>query len=231
MKIIDDNSIYKNKKYLESNPTWHIEDSPYKVDLILKAINRSGIQFENILDIGCGAGMVVKILSEKYPSKSFHGVDISPDAAKFFKDRNTTNLEYSHATDKFFDVAICLDVFEHVEDYIGFLKEIKAKAKFIIFNIPLDMNVIKLLSPGLRYARENVGHIHYFNSFTALETLKEAGYQIIDNYLSASFTKIPPRNIKQAFLLIPRLLTLLLGKKMGSILFGGISLVVTTSTE
>lgn len=225
------NSIYKNQKYLKNNPNWHIEDSPYKVDLVLKAIQRSNIKFDNMLDIGCGAGMVVRILSEKYPRKFFYGIDISPDASKFWKNINIPNLKYSNDSDKYFDVAICLDVFEHVEDYIGFLRSIKVKAKFFIFNIPLDMNIVKLLSPGIRYARKNVGHLHYFNSFTALETLKLSGYIIIDSYLSAAFLKTRPRNIKQLFLLIPRLFTLILGKNFGSILFGGTSLVVTAKIE
>ena len=184
-----------------------------------------------MIDIGCGAGMVVKILSEKYPDKFFHGIDISPDAAKFWSNVHSINLKYSDNTDKVFDLAICLDVFEHVEDYFGFLRSIKPKAKFFIFNIPLDMNVVKLLSPGIRYARENVGHLHYFNSFTAIETLKQCGYKVLDSYLSTAFLKTKPRNIKQLLLLIPRLLTLILGKKIGSILFGGTSIVVTALVE
>lgn len=223
--------IYDNQRYLESNPNWHIEDSPYKVSLVLKAINRCDIQFTNMIDIGCGAGVVTNLLSEKYPNKLFQGIDVSLDASKFWKDGKNGNLKFSVDSDDFFDLAICLDVFEHVEDYMGFLKNIKSKAKFFIFNIPLDMSVIKLISPGLRHARENVGHLHYFNFFTALATLEQCGYVIKDSFLSAAFLKTKPRNFKQLVLLFPRLLTLLLGKKMGSILFGGISLVVTTTIE
>ena len=225
------NSIYSNQKYLQNNPNWHVEDSPYKAELISKAINRSKIKFKNMVDIGCGAGMVLQILSEKYPDKFFHGIDISPDVAKFWEKRNKTNLKFSASTEEFFDVALCLDVFEHVEDYLGFLRSIKPKAKFFIFNIPLDMNVVKLLSPGIRYARQNVGHLHYFNSFTAIETLKQCDYKVVDSYLSPAFLKTKPRNIKQLLLVVPRLLTLILGKKFGSILFGGTSIVVTATAS
>ena len=224
-------NIYDNQTYLESNPNWHIEDSPYKVSLVLKAIKRNDIKFMNMIDIGCGAGAVTNLLSEKYPNKQFQGVDVSNDASNFWKDGKNGNLKFSGDSDDYFDLAICLDVFEHVEDYMGFLKNIKSKAKFFIFNIPLDMSVIKLVSPGLRHARENVGHLHYFNSFTALATLEECGYVIKDSFLSAAFLKTKPRNFKQLLLLMPRLLTLVLGKKIGSILFGGISLVVAAAVE
>ena len=170
-------------------------------------------------------------MSEKYPDKLFQGIDVSKDASKFWQEGKNGNLKFSGDSNDFFDLAICLDVFEHVEDYMGFLKNIKSKAKIFIFNIPLDMSVIKLVSSGLRHAREDVGHLHYFNSFTALATLEKCGYVIKDSFLSAAFLKTKPRNFKQLVLLFPRLLTLLLGKKMGSILFGGISLVVTTSIE
>ena len=224
-------NIYDDKTYLKKNPNWHIEDSPYKVSLVLKAIKRSNINFKNMIDIGCGAGVVTNLLSEKYPDKQFQGIDVSQDASKFWQEGKNGNLKFSGDSDDFFDLAICLDVFEHVEDYMGFLKNIKSKAKTFIFNIPLDMSVIKLVSPGLRHAREDVGHLHYFNSFTALATLEKCGYVIEDSFLSAAFLKTKPRNFKQLVLLFPRLLTLFLGKKMGSILFGGISIVVTTSTE
>ena len=117
-------NIYDNQKYLENNPNWHIEDSPYKVSLVLKAIKRSDIQFMNMIDIGCGAGTVIRILSEKYQNKLFHGVDVSLDVSKFWEKGKKGNLKFSNSTDNSFDVAICLDVFEHVEDYIGFLKDI-----------------------------------------------------------------------------------------------------------
>ena len=72
-----------------------------------------------------------------------------------------------------FDLVICLDVIEHVEDYFGFLRKLRGRGKYFVFNIPLDMNVMKLVTPGIRYAREEVGHLHYFNRYTALQALKD----------------------------------------------------------
>ena len=81
-----------------------------------------------------------------------------------------------------FDLLLCIDVFEHVEDYIGFLKELKKKANNHIFHIPLDITVSSVLRNTMMSARQSVGHLHYFTQETALATLKDSGYEIIDYF-------------------------------------------------
>jgi SAM-dependent methyltransferase len=224
-------SIYSNSEYLSKNQDWHQEDSPYKACLVIRSLERSNISFSKVLDWGCGAGEVTRILADKFPNADFKGIDISKDVAQFWRNKKRDNLSFENQTNETFDLAICLDVFEHVDDYIGFIRDLGTRAKYIIFNVPLDMNVSKLLTSGLKIAREEVGHLHYFNYFTAISTIEYCGYTIKDYFLSAAFTKTRPRNIRQLILLFPRLATLLLGKKFASVTFGGISLVACVSTQ
>ena len=130
-----------------------------------------------------------------------------------------------------FDVVICLDVFEHVEDYYGFLRSVKSSGKNFIFNVPLDMNVMKILSGGIRYAREEVGHLHYFNEYSAIKTLEDCGYVVKDSFLSAAFIAVLPRNYRQLAVLPIRLISLVFGKSIGAKLFGGMSLVVLAESS
>jgi hypothetical protein len=88
------------------------------------------------------------------------------------------------------------------------------------------MNVMKVLTNGIKYPRTEVGHLHYFSEYTVLETLKDCGFTIKDSFLSTAFLSIPPRNIGQLAVLPFRLTTLALGKSIGSRIFGGQSLVV-----
>ncbi len=128
-----------------------------------------------------------------------------------------------------YDWIVCLDVIEHVEDYFGFLRSLRSTGRTFIFNIPLDMSVLKIITPGIRYAREEFGHLHYFNRYTAIRTLQDCGYTIRDAKLTVPYVATMPRRIRQWLALPFRLLALSLGKTFASKVFGGISLVVTAA--
>lgn len=223
-------NIYNEGTYLKRNTGWHQEDSPYKAELVAGLLE--GMQARSVLEAGCGAGEVIRILSERFPDVQFAGYDVSKDAAAFWAGKESANLKYSCSdlleSEKQADVVLCLDVFEHVEDYMGFLKRLRSHGSYFIFNVPMDMCVMKLLSGGLRYAREEVGHLHYFNAWSAQATLSDCGYQIETARLSAAFLKVPPRNFRQALAVVPRVLAhLLLGGSLACRLLGGYSLLVT----
>jgi hypothetical protein len=223
--------IYKDGEYLKKNQTWHTEDSPYKSRLVMDALEKNNVDFSTCADIGCGAGLVAELLAKKYPLKKFSGYELSPDVQHLIEQREKLpNLDFYNEDifeqNRRYDLVVCLDVFEHVEDYYGFLKSLKCKGEKFIFNIPLDMNVAKILTSGIKYARNEVGHLHYFSQYTAIETLKDCGYNVKSANLSAAFLKIPPRNIRQAVMLPIRFISLLFGMKFATKLFGGASLVV-----
>ena len=93
-----------------------------------------------------------------------------------------------------FDLIMALDVFEHVEDYVGFLKQLRVKIEYKIFHIPLDMSVMSVMRmTSILNARDKVGHLHYFCKETALATLTDTGYQIIDWFYTNGPGNRPPR--------------------------------------
>jgi hypothetical protein len=75
-----------------------------------------------------------------------------------------------------------------VEDYIGFLKELRPKGAYTIFRVPLNLSVqsVLLRSRPILRARETYGHLHYFTRETALATLRDAGYRTADSFLTFS---------------------------------------------
>jgi len=141
-------SIYNDGTYLACNASWHEEDSPYKASLVEKALQRTDTSFRTCADVGCGGGLVAQLLADRHPVAAVHGWDISPDVRKFWTGKHGVTFHQQDllATTEHFDLVVCLDVFEHVEDCIGFLRTLRERADRFIFNIPLDMNVAKLVT-------------------------------------------------------------------------------------
>ena len=44
-----------------------------------------------------------------------------------------------------YDLMICADVFEHVENSYNFLRELNKKSKYCLFNIPLELSLLTML--------------------------------------------------------------------------------------
>ncbi|MGH9327935.1 MAG: class I SAM-dependent methyltransferase, partial [Terriglobia bacterium] len=126
-KVLDRN-IYADGDYLRRVPNWHVDESPFKVNQILRMLGAHHLQPKTISEVGCGAGEVLKLLQERMdPECRFSGYDISPQALEMCKSRANDRLQFklADATQEegsFFDLVLVLDVFEHVEDYFGFLK-------------------------------------------------------------------------------------------------------------
>ncbi|MCW5726926.1 class I SAM-dependent methyltransferase [Parvibaculum sp.] len=224
--------IYLDKTYLENNPTWHVEDSPWKAQQIRLMLCRHNIAANTICEIGCGAGEVLKQLSWEYPTTQFFGYELSPDAYELCKTRETQSVKYFMENllvrEEKFDVLLCIDVFEHVEDYIGFLKSLKSKATYKVFHIPLDITVSAVLRNTMISARQKVGHLHYFTQETALATLRDSGYEIVDYFFTRSFDGLPSRSLKSKIAKLPRKILYMMSPNLMVKLLGGCSLLVLT---
>ena len=50
--------------------------------------------FDNVLDVGCGTGPVIELLSKKYPEKHFVGLDITPAMIEVAQSKRLPNAEF-----------------------------------------------------------------------------------------------------------------------------------------
>jgi len=229
---------YTAGEYLARNPTWHEEDSPWKANLIMKMLNKNDIQPNSICEVGCGAGGILSHLYDSLPENiSFCGYDISPDAYEISKKKETRRLsfyleDFLDEHDAFFDLLLVIDVFEHVEDYLGFLRKIKNRARYTIFHIPLDISVQRVLlsKPILRRRRE-VGHIHYFTKETALATLEDTGFQVIDHFYTAGTLELPSQSLIYSLGKLPLKIACMLHQDLAVRILGGHSLMVLAEQE
>lgn len=186
MPPISTTSIYENSVYLTQNPDWHVGDSPWKAKQILRLLQRHDLQPNSICEVGCGAGQVLVELQQVFSKETqFFGYEISSDAFNLCQPKANARLQFKHedlacADTDLFDLLLVLDVVEHVEDYLGFLRGIRGKADYKLFQIPLELTVHSLLRDVLLLNRHAFGHLHHFTKDTALSTLADCGYQIVD---------------------------------------------------
>lgn len=233
------NKIYTevNGEYLQNNPTWHIEDSPWKAKQILKMLSRNPINPKSIVEIGCGAGEIINQLHQTMPNDvSFTGYDISGDAIGLAKQREKERLKFEHFNfleiNSKFDLLLVMDVIEHVDDYLGFLKQCKSKAKNTIFHIPLDMTVMRVWKNSIIAKRKSVGHLHYFMKETAIATLVDSGYEIVDFFYTEEFINLSTRKtIKEKIMFLLHKSMYKINKDFSVRIFGGVSLLVLTKSN
>ncbi|BDA70173.1 hypothetical protein CAL7716_043390 [Calothrix sp. PCC 7716] len=225
--------LYTQGKYLVSHPTWHLEDSPWKAKQVIKIINDNKIEINSVCEIGCGAGEILRQLYLNLPKNiNFTGYDISPQAIELCQGRRQDRLNFLLADllqDKkvFFDIALCLDVFEHIPDYLDFLKIFKNKAKYKVFHIPLEISVSSAFRGNilLKSWQQN-GHIHFFNKETALAALTDTGYKIIDYFYTPYYVEAANQSLKGNLMAFPRKFISGLNPDFAARLLGGYPLLV-----
>ena len=162
---------YITGEYAANNPTYHIEDAPWKAQQILKLLRKNNVSAKTVCEVGCGSGEVLyqlKQLLDLDTDIMYTGYDISPVLDKMWQERTSETLEFVCKDflldDMFFQLACYIDVVEHIEDYIGFLRKIKTRSEYKIFAFPLEISAAKaIFSKYYVHTYEKYGHIHFFN--------------------------------------------------------------------
>ncbi len=224
---------YTQGDYIARNPTWHAEDSAWKAKHILRMIGKNDLRPNTVCEVGCGAGEILNQLYLELPDHiAFIGYEISPQAYELASQKAKERLQFhlnnfEDEPDCFFDLLLVVDVVEHVEDYFGFLRALRGKAEHKIFHIPLDISVQRVLwgTPILR-RRRDVGHIHYFTKETALATLQDTGYEIVDHFYTGGSLELPEKSLMYSLGKWPLRLARLLNQDMAVRILGGHSLMV-----
>jgi len=157
------------------------------------------------------------------------GFDPSPDVPLHPDAKDIVELRCEDATKsgEHFEVAMMLDVFEHVEDYFGFLRNCRPLADHHVFHIPLDANARTVVGNGCSSPRKNLGHLHYFSRLTALTTLRETGYEPIHwHYTKAAWDGPGPNKNPWKPINIMRRMLFAVSQEYAQRILGGVSLLV-----
>jgi SAM-dependent methyltransferase len=226
----DPQSRYRDGTQLGLTPDWFESDAAWKAERVGEMMRKHGLEPASICDLGCGTGGVLDHLSRTLPpSTELVGSDMSSDALALAPEARRQRISFVNEPAEClgggYDLMLVLDVFEHVEDYLGFLRSIRSKAELFIFHIPLDVSVQTVLraSPFTR-ARESLGHLHYFSRETAVSTLRDTGYEVLDEELTQPAIDLWGGKSKAARL--PRRVAFRLNPRLAARVMGGFSLLV-----
>ncbi len=227
-------SIYESGEYLQHNPDWHTADSPTKARWICEILDRNHVRPNHIVEVGTGAGEILVQLKKNFPGARIDGYDISPQAYAIAAPKSADGLNFYQ--DDYFaesvsesspDLIMAIDVFEHVDDYMGFIRSMKPKATYKLFHIPLDLSVQGMLrKKSLPRVRQQIGHLHYFCKETALAVLQDCGYRIVDWNYTRGTEELPGQALRTRIANVPRRLVRQINEDFAVRLMGGSSMMV-----
>jgi SAM-dependent methyltransferase len=167
----------------------HIEERNRIAKLISSRVDKTA----SIIDIGCGNGEMLEILSV-HGFKSLYGSEFGGLQKEIKRNDSATILSFdiNELCDwcinekKTFDCAILINVFEHVPEPIALMKRIRrilSPNGMIMFIVPNDFSVLQTVylektkrKPWFLILPD---HINFFSLDTIDDVMKKAGYDII----------------------------------------------------
>lgn len=134
--------LYSND-YIEEGQESHLYNKDYPEAGLMWHLDKTKIEYEDVLDVGCGVGNGIKHLT--YLCKKVRGIDISVQAVKVALNRNlnvvwgsANNIPFKYNT---FDLVITTDTLEHlyINDARIAIKELfRVSKKYVGIKVATD---------------------------------------------------------------------------------------------
>jgi len=223
-------SIYEDGTYLAANPTWHVEDSPWKAAQVVRLLS---IRPRTLCEIGCGAGETLSLLADTYGADAV-GYDISPAAIELARDRERPGLSFrlgSPEPGEHFDVVLVLDVIEHVEDPFAFLRGLHGLAETFVCHLPLELSAQAVLRGRFAQSRRELGHLHFFSEETALDLFRDCGFEVERWVFAPAVLDRGGKSTKARVAALPRRILWHASPRLMSRTLGGASLMLVARTR
>ena len=191
------------EEYIKKNPSLDLDQSELKANQILLFIGKMNVS--SLLDIACGAGGITNILLEKLKTKKTAGLDISKEMIRVAKlnDKKKKivwlcqNI-FDYHSKKRFDLVTCIDIIEHIEDDLKFLKKVATLGNKVLIKVPmedsiLDNKIMRKLKIRDYWKESEIkyGHIHHYNETDLLKLFDKAGFKI----LKQGYINLPKRSL------------------------------------
>lgn len=223
-------SIYSDGTYSDNNPGFNDKESTRKSNSLVSLLEGSSINLSkvnSILDYGCGGGGLITKLHKDLPCvHKAKGIDLNKDAIEYAlsKNRDSNVLQFEAGSlekiDGRYDLITVVHVLEHIQDWDGFLSNIKDKADYIYISVPIEASMWMTMRKNVlldQYKR--YGHIHFFNEPYLINYLEESGLEIVSTGYSDEFLAFD--GLMSNIIKIPRLLVGSVSKRVACNILGG----------
>lgn len=142
--------------------------------------NIEALEAKNLIDVGCGEGYPEAFFLKRLPYLTITGLDLNNEYLKQARKKNPDvkylkgdifKLDFKPET---FDLAIVLEVLEHLENPSRAIKQVKKVAKKTIFSVPHEpwFSLMSFLSGSYTKAfGKHPEHINSWNKETFIQML------------------------------------------------------------
>lgn len=143
--------------------------------MVMKELSR--LQFDSVLDVGCGEGSLLMMIHEKYPRVRLAGTELSRTALQYCREQFPDaelmewDIEAEAAPQVRYDLVVSMQVFEHLRDDLSALKKLREVCdRYVLISVPggrLD-----------DHGRRN-GHYRHYTREGLSEKLEQAGFEVV----------------------------------------------------
>lgn len=165
----------------------HVEDSRAKAEALHALLK--GKHAARILEVGCGAGLVISQLAQLCQAQPF-GADLAFAILKQAKIHSPSlpilqsQAEHLPFPDKTFDICVYADLLEHLLTPGLALQEVNRVAHHFLFRVPVGDNLIsrllELVGYGFRERQKHkFGHVQFFTQASLMQLLHQHHFQVM----------------------------------------------------
>ena len=127
------------------------------------------ISFQNLLDVGCGTGPMIELLTSEYPDRYYTGLDLTPKMIEMANAKNLKNAAFLVGDsenlpfkNEEFDVVICANSFHHYPNpqkfFDGVARVLAPGGKFILRDYTSSGFVVWLMNHVEMPIANLIGH-------------------------------------------------------------------------
>lgn len=164
---------------------------------VIKEISK--IEFDTILDLGCGTGSVLNLLLEQKPDVHAYGVDLSDEMLEIARQKLGGKVELIQGDseklpyeDNSFDVVMCTESFHHYPNPLKALEEVyrvlKSQGKFILCDAWIFTPIRQIMNVFIKFSDD--GDVRIYSESEITKMFVESNFKNINWNKATKYTYI-----------------------------------------